>query len=239
MHPSDATLLALVQGELAPDEGTDLSAHLAQCERCVGRADELRRDDEDMAELLGLLDNPMPGLEPPITTPRARPFRHAAIAAAAALFVAGVAAASVPGTPVYRWIRDRIDAPRGEVPGPAPAPAAATPAQAAGGLEMAAPSALIVQFTAEQPGGVLTVAAGSRPVVSLRAFGGAVAYRVGAGRLVVDNSHPANRYALEIPAELGRLTITLGGRVIYHADTAAALRSAGPDTISLTPGSAQ
>ena len=104
---------------------------------------------------------------------------------------------------------------------------------------MSAPSELIVQFTGEQPGGALTVAVGSRPVVSFRAFGGAVAYRVGAGRLVVDNSHPADRYVLEIPAELSRLTVTLGGRVIFHSDTAPALRSAAPDTISLTPGAAK
>ena len=237
MHPSDATLLALVQGELGRDEVAELWTHLTQCDTCAASAEKLRRGDEEMGRLLGVLDHPLPSLEPPMTTPRPRPLRRAAIAAGAALFAAGVAAASVPGTPVYRWIRERIEAQHSELPRPARAPTSTAPAQAAGGIELPAPNALIVQFTAAQPGGVLTVAVGSRPVVSLRAFGGAVAYRVGDGRLVVDNSHPADHYALEIPAGLGRLTITAGQRVIYRSDTASTVRSAAPDTISLAPGS--
>ena len=236
MHPSDPTLLALIQGELGRDDVAELWTHLARCDSCAASLEELRRRDGEVGRLLSMLDHPVPRLEPPMTAPRPRPLRRALIAAGAALFAAGVAAASVPGTPVYRWIRERIETQHSDVSRPAPAPISPGPAQAAGGIELPAPNALIVQFTATQPGGVLTVAIGSRPVVSLRAFGGAVAYRVGDGRLVVDNDHPAGHYALEIPAELGRLTITANERVIYRSDTAPVVRSAAPDTVSLDPG---
>jgi hypothetical protein len=136
-----------------------------------------------------------------------------------------------------RWIRERIEPPRGEAPHPAPAPVPTAPAQAAGGIELPAPATLTVHFTAAQPGGVLTVTRGSRPVVSLRAFGGAVAYRVSDGRIVVDNSRPAERYALEIPARVSRLTVTAGELVIHRWDTTSAIRPAASDTVFLDRGS--
>jgi hypothetical protein len=232
--------MALLHGELPRDEAAAARVHLAECGECVVGADELRRSDDEIGRLLGLLDHRMPRLDPPAMVPHGHSFRRAAIAAAAALFAAGAVAAAVPGTPLHRWIQARLEVPREPVSPPAAAPARRLPPdeQAAGGIEVPASSALTVSFTQPQRRGLLTVSVADRPVVTLRAFGGAVAYQVGDERIVVDNRRPAERYALEIPAGLRRLTVMLGGRVIYSSDGRPGGPSAG-DTISLSPDSAE
>jgi anti-sigma factor RsiW len=239
VHPSEATLLALLHAELAPAEAAAARVHLAECGECVAGADALRRSDDEISRLLGVLDHPMPRLNPPAAEPSGRPVRRAAIAAALALLVAGAAAAAVPGTALHRWIQARLEVPREPVSRPAVHPVGgALPEQVAGGIEVPASSALTVSFTQPQRRGLLTVSVADRPVVTLRAFGGAVAYQIGDQKIVVDNRRPAERYALEIPAGVRRLTVMLGGRVIYHSDTRPGGLSAG-DTISLSPDSAE
>jgi anti-sigma factor RsiW len=239
VHPSEAALLALLHGELPPPEASAARVHLAECGECAAGANELRRSDDEIGRLLGVLDHPMPRLAPPAAVPHGRSFRRAAIAAAAALFAAGVAAAAVPGTPLHRWIQARLEVPREPVSPPAAAAVrAALPQQAAGGIEVPASSVLTVSFTEPQRRGLLTVSVADRPIVTLRAFGGAVAYQVGDQKIVVDNRRPAERYALEIPAGLRQLTVMLGGRVIYRSDARPRGTSPG-DTISLSPDSAE
>jgi hypothetical protein len=238
VHPSEATLLALLHGELLPREAAAARVHLAECRECVAGADELRRSDDEIGRLLGLLDHRMPRLDPPAAEPGGRPFRRAAIAAALALLAAGAAAAAVPGTPLHRWIQARLEIQGEPVSAPAAPPAVLPQQQAAGGIEVPASSALTVSFTQPQRRGLLTVSVADRPVVTLRAFGGAVAYQVGDQRIVVDNRRPAERYVLEIPAGLRRLTVTLGGREVYHSDDRPGGLSAG-DTIALSPESAK
>ncbi len=74
--------------------------------------------------------------------------------------------------------------------------------------------------------------------MTLHAFGGAVGYQVGDAKIVVDNRRPAERYALEIPADLRRLTVMLGGRVIFQSDSQPAGLPAN-GTISLSTDSAE
>jgi anti-sigma factor RsiW len=240
VHPSEANLLALLHGELAPGEAAAVQAHLAECGDCMARADELHRSDEEIGRLLRALDHDVPRLHPPIATSRGRALRRAAIAAAAALFGAGVAAAAIPGTSLHRWIQGRLEVPR-EARSPAVAPPlreASPDEQAAGGIEVPAVRALTVSFTQPQRTGVLTVSVAPRPVVTLHAFGGGVGYQVGDAKIVVDNRRPAERYALEIPADLRRLTVMLGGRVIFQSDGQTAGLPAN-DTISLSTDSAE
>ena len=237
MHPSDATLVAMIHGELIDGAEAGLRSHLAECGACAALEAELRAGDTEVHELLAILDHAVPRLHPPVAASRVPSLRRAALAASLALLLAGAAAAAVPGTPLNRWIRDRLapSVPAGALRA-VPAPARATPddEQAAGGVEVPATRELTLVFGEPEPAGLLTVARADRPDVSLRAFGGAVAYQVGDGRIVVDNRRPALRYALEIPVGLPRLTVLVGGRVVFDSDHRP-LGAAGGDTISLSP----
>jgi anti-sigma factor RsiW len=236
VHPSDATLLALIHGELAAGPKAEVQAHLTHCAGCASTVGELRAGDAQVGRLLGTLDHPVPRLDPPVPAAGTPRLRRPVLAASVALLMAGAVAAAVPGTPLHRWIHGRHDVP-GQIetrPG-APAPARPAPAgdQAAGGVEVPVSRGLIIAFGQPEPDGILTITVADRPDVSLRAFGGAVAYRVGEGRIAVDNRRPAGRYALEVPGSLRRLTVLLGGRVIFNSD-GGPLGTAGRDTISLS-----
>ncbi len=238
MHPSDVTLVAMIHGELIDGAAAELRSHLAACAACAGREAELRAGDAEVHELLAILDHPIPRLRPPVPATRAPHLRPAVLAASLALVLAGAASAAVPGTPLNRWIRDRLvpSVPAGAHRAIQAAPARPTSAdgQAAGGVEMPATRELTLVFGEPEPAGLLTIMRAERHDVSLRAFGGAVAYQVGDGRIVVDNRRPALRYALEIPMGLPRLTILVGSRVVFDSDHRP-LGPAGGDTISLSP----
>lgn len=241
MHPSDATLVAMIHGELIVGAAAELQFHLAACAACAGREAELRAGDAEVHELLAMLDHPVPRLHPPVAAARARRLRLAALAASLTLLLAGAASAAVPGTPLNRWIRDRLvpSAPVGAHRAIAPpARAASDDGQAAGGVEMPATRELTLVFGEPEPAGLLTIVRADRSDVSLRAFGGAVAYQVGDGRIVVNNRRPALRYALEVPMGLPRLTVLVGTRVVFDSDHRP-LGPAGGDTISLSPARAR
>jgi hypothetical protein len=89
-------------------------------------------------------------------------------------------------------------------------------------------------FAAPEADGVLTVHATSRADASLQAYGGDLAYQVGDGRIEVDNRKPAGRYALEVPTGLSRLTVIVGGRLVF--DSAERQLATGLDSIPLGPG---
>jgi len=239
VHPSDATLLSLIHGELSPTPSAEVQEHVTSCEPCGVRLQELRAGDAEIGRLLATLDHPIPRRLPPTAIRGSRP-KRAALAAALALLAAGAAAAAVPGTPVHRWVQEHLAPPvRPDTP-PTTTPPAQSPAteQAASGIEIAAPAALTISFGQPEAGATLTVARSDRNDVSLRAFGGAVAYQVGAGKIVVDNQRPAGRYQLEVPNGLARLTVVLGGRVIFTSSGGQVSRS-GPDTISLSTDGAR
>jgi hypothetical protein len=243
VHPSNATLLALLHGEVAGARAAELQLHLNKCSECVAATDALRVADTEIDNLLGILDHPAPRRAPPRAAAQGRQLRRAAFAASLALFLAGAAAAAVPGTPLNRWIRNRLERPAGSDvrPGPAPsAPPAPAPApvQTAGGVEVPVSRGLTIVFEHPEPGGILTVATSGRSDASLLAYGGAVSYQVGDGRIMVANRLPARRYALDIPAGLPRLTILVGGRIVFDTPGGAA-GTAAPDTISLSADSAR
>jgi anti-sigma factor RsiW len=239
VHPSDPVLLAWIHGELGSSATAEVMDHVRRCDDCGRRAREVREGDEVVDRLLRVLDHPVPALHPPASLAPRRRLRPSVLAASLGLLIAGAAAAAVPGSPVHRWIHDRLLS--SPAPQPAPRvspPVVPPPAQAAGGIEVPVAPRLTVVFGAEEPGGVLTVTVADRADVSLKAFGGQVAYQVGAGKIGVDNRRPAGRYALDLPASVRRLTVVLGGRTIYDSDGSTP-GSTGHDTIPLSTDHAQ
>jgi anti-sigma factor RsiW len=242
VHPSEATLLTLLHGEMDRDSMAEAREHLTSCAVCAAKLAHLREADGAVAGLLGSLDHPVPGRLPPAAT-RAPRLIRSALAASIALLAAGAAAAAVPGTPIHRWVQEQLGhtSPRGsERPGPAPATALPAPAseQAASGIEVPAIGGLTISFARPEEGGALVVVPSGRSNVSLRAFGGGVAYQVSAGRIGVDNQRPAGRYQLEVPNRLERLTVLIGKQVVFRSQGERSGR-AGRDTIPLSIDRAQ
>lgn len=239
MHPTDGSLLALIHGESSPARAADIEAHLVSCPLCALRMDELRTGDAEIGRLLAALDRPVPQLAPPGGNARPRQIRRSLLAASIALLVAGAAAAAVPGTAIHRWVQEQLGITSHRASGPAaPAisvPSSSSPAgeQAASGIEVPVTKALTIAFTQPEEGGTLIIARADRASASLSAFGGAVAYQVAEGKIVIDNRRPAGRYELEVPNALQRLTVTLGTKVVLNSDVAA-LPTAGRDTVSLS-----
>jgi hypothetical protein len=219
-HPTEEALLALAHGELDDAAAAAIRAHCAGCAACTARGAAVRAEDAEIGRLLGALHRPVPRLPVPAGRARASRRRSAALAASLALLVAGAAAAAVPGTPLNRWLRSRLDgapptAPRAAPPASASIPP--SPTQAASGVELPTSRSLVVAFAAPEAHGVVSIARTVRPDAALRAYGGDVAYQVGGGRISVNNRRAAGRYALEVPAGLGQLTVTVAGRVVFDS----------------------
>lgn len=128
-HPSEARLMAYVDGELGPDGRAAVSGHLEECDPCGRTVAELRRASSLFSEATASLSPPPPdvtaagtraraaGAEKPRTTEgtgaatgsgEGSGFRWSrwstATRIAASLAVLLGAAAALPGSPVRSWI---------------------------------------------------------------------------------------------------------------------------------------
>jgi Putative zinc-finger len=119
-HPDEGALQALLDGELDLDEMLRVETHAAACDDCGIQLNELRVASATLSTALALLDRgsvaePLPAatLSPPPSTRRppvwgAAPLRRAAVLL---LTFAAAASATIPGSPIRRWIGERL-APR-------------------------------------------------------------------------------------------------------------------------------
>lgn len=115
-HPEDGTLLARLDGELAPREREAVRRHLGGCERCRRRLEALKGAARTFSRAVSLVDRPPPRAEPPAAgrgapagrarrgPRRSRWLRSAWLKAAVLLLTVVGVAAAVPGSPVRGWI---------------------------------------------------------------------------------------------------------------------------------------
>ena len=64
MHLDDERMQRLLHGELEPGAEVSLMGHLATCEPCRDQLTAARREAAEVSRLLGLLDDPVPRLDP-------------------------------------------------------------------------------------------------------------------------------------------------------------------------------
>jgi anti-sigma factor RsiW len=115
-HPNDGHLLAWLDGELEPGEGTGVRAHIESCAECHARVDILRGESEGFSRAVLVLDDQVFGAADPGPVPVVAALstggKHRvrrtgwslARAAGLVLVAAGAAAALVPGSPIRAWI---------------------------------------------------------------------------------------------------------------------------------------
>lgn len=130
-HPDDGHLLAWLDGELEPDEGTGVREHLESCVECRRRVETLRGESEGFSRAVLALDERAGGLADPGPLPVVAALSRAgtrglrttgwslARAAGLVLVAAGAAAALVPGSPVRTWLEGLADGDRASVEAPA------------------------------------------------------------------------------------------------------------------------
>lgn len=136
-HLDEGTLQAFMDGELGEEQREEVTAHVAGCEPCRTELAWLRAASGELHGALAHLDRPAPvARDYAVAWPRkagpARRMLHAL--PRAAVFVLGfaaVASATIPGSPVRRWVEEVL----------APAPQVATtaaprPAERAAGPEL-------------------------------------------------------------------------------------------------------
>jgi hypothetical protein len=246
-HLDEGTLQALLDGELAAPDRAAAEAHLAACAECAGELRALSALEERLGALLGQADHPAPVAQAQM---RFRARRAAAgqqrfggearrallRAAMLVLGLAGVAAASVPGSPVRAWIEETVLPPEKAVQAPVAQPEAQPPAPAAAPVAEA-PAGVSIR---PRGGAVRVVLTGAAPGLSVRArlvegehaevFATGAArgarFRTSPGRIEIAGAG-AGEVTVGLPRGAREATVEVNGRV-YVAKEGGALRVMTP-----------
>jgi hypothetical protein len=231
----------LTDGQLAiraHDQGSlsrDAAAHLASCEVCRARLDEIRRADRETAALLRVLDHDVPAVrvEAVIAAARRRRTwsRVGAIAAGTALFAA-VAAAAIPGSPLHEAIARAFTQSRHQASSPSssPSPSDTSPPGAGTGIALLPGPDLDVSFHGWQRGGQLRIAFVDSPQLSLVPHGGDAAFSVRRGQVAVDNRGSQASFTLEVPRSVQLVRVRVDTTVIFRKSAAGVRARALPDS---------
>jgi hypothetical protein len=239
LHPSFDRLRAFADGEDADAPRT--AAHLRDCAGCRGRVAALRERRTQLREATTLPPPPgawerilarreageellLPAGPVPIAVPEAPASRRAPLlrrAAVLLLGVAGIASATVPGSPLRAWLgsvftRAPADAPAA---GAAPAPAPAPPVLAEGGPE--AGLAVLpddndeVRVVVENAGPALRIRVRltdtGRAEARGRGAAAAARYASSRGRITVTGA-AGGELEVRLPRGARRATLTVDGR---------------------------
>ena len=224
VHPSDAELESLNDGELAAGDERRLRLHLDGCEACAARHRGIQLGDRRIGEWLSALDHPAPQLDADaLVTRSSRRTRGPGLLAAGLatlLVAAGAAAMVIPGSPVQRFV-ERVFADRQTGAAPdAPEPATVQPPPASGVSFIPEPD-LEVVFLRGQTEGAIRISLAEAPEVRVRVVGGSAAYRLDPAELIVDNRGPGSSYEVVLPRSIPHARVRIGERVVFEKQGAA------------------
>lgn len=177
--------------------------------------------DAELSRLLASIDHRVPpvNVNDVIRRARTRSGRpDLLIAAAALLAVAGVAAASVPGTFLHRYA-ERLMARATQAPATTPSAPAASDASSRG-ISFAPGAQVDVDFRFLQASGALQVRWADVSTVLLAQTGsnGEAHYALTPDGVVVDNGGSMASYSLVLPRSLPRARVRVAGRVVLSKD---------------------
>lgn len=231
MHPSEAELLALIDGELEPDESAATRAHLASCEVCESVRVELEALVEANREALAALD---PGEAPATTADRiiergggsalsAGVARYLRAASIAFLLAAAAVAAALPGSP-FREAAVRLV--EGLRPGTGPEGTRPT-ALPRSGVAVEPAGQLVIVFTTGQAAGTIEIALESTSTARIEASDAAVSFSVASDSIAVDNAGSSGSYAVVLPDELAGAEVRVGPVTVFRKD-GDGIRALGP-----------
>ena len=232
MHPNEAELLALIDGELEPDRAESVRTHLAGCPACAVREARIESLVEQNRAALASLEVG----DPPATTAdeiielvqrrRRRIPRKASpvlkAASIAILLTAGAVVAAWPGSPLREGAVRLVESlrPNDERPTPGTPPASGIAVQPAGRL--------VVAFLAAQEEGVIEIALEPTALARVETSDSAVAFSVASDSIAVDNAGSKASYVVTLPVELPIAVIRVGGAAVYRKSGSEPRRSRIP-----------
>ena len=240
-HIDEGRLQALIDGELRLDDRHRVERHLAACDGCRAELEGLRSLSVRFSAAMAELPGPRRDREHAVGWPtRSRSATLRAIlprAAVLLLFVGAAASATIPGSPVRRWL------------GMEEAPAAVAGAQATRSVQEApaAPTEVeafesgvsvdaadgSVEIVLRGAGGDLRVRAmlvdGTRAGVYAAGEAASSRFLTGAGRIEVLNAR-AGELRIELPRDVAVATVVVNGReYLRKQDGRLDLRVGEPD----------
>lgn len=231
MHLNDEQIQRYLHGELSAREGTDVAAHVAECELCGGRVSEAEREEREIFGLLETLDHKPPRRD--INTvmsgnrEEGRGARNVWVRRAAVLvLIAGLggAAYALPGSPLPGWFHKLTGGSQEE---PAPTPpeptgtqdSTATLVPAVSGVAIPPTKRFSIVFAAPQDSGLVYLTPGEGLNIVIRAVGGAPRFTLSsADRLDVDNAGLNSSYEIEVPKSATFVELVVGERRIILKD---------------------
>lgn len=223
-HATEGVLQAYLDDELSPQERADLAAHVAQCASCARELEALDAASQDLTALLRSIDVTVSVEEARQAFERARWLERSrrarrvlGRAAVLTLFVAGAAAAAVPGSPLRRWVSDLLGGAatsRVSAPAATPAPAPAAPA-AVSIRPLDGRVSVVVRDAA--PGTRVHVELLDSDLASVEGRGAAVGkFETSPGRIEV-SAPQAGDVIVALPHD-ANATVALNGRVVLRKE---------------------
>jgi hypothetical protein len=220
-HTTEGTLLEWLDGRLSPTERPQVERHVATCVACTADMERLRLLSATFAGAMELLDPPALTRAAYAAVLRRRSHwrgadtrRTLARAAVLVLAVAGIASATLPGSPLRAWLEDRlglnthVTVSGAHAPSTLPAPApAAEPASA--GIAILPINGAVLNHA--DPALRVRVRLAEGEIVDVRATGAAAdaQFRTGPGRISISDAG-AGEIQIALPHTVARATVFVG-----------------------------
>jgi anti-sigma factor RsiW len=227
-HTAEGTLLEWLDGRLSPAERPQVERHVASCAACTTELERLRLLSATFGGAVELLDPPAPtrAAYAAVLRRRARWWgadtrRALERAAILVLAVAGIASATLPGSPLRAWLEDRfgsggeVTAPVARAPSTPPAPDNRPVAEAeiasAGVAILPAGDSVRIVLTNADPALRIRVRLAEGEIVDVRATGAAAdaQFRTGPGRISITDAG-TGEIQIALPHTVARATVLVG-----------------------------
>ncbi|MBA2564044.1 MAG: hypothetical protein H0V09_01305 [Gemmatimonadetes bacterium] len=222
VHPTDAELQSLSDGELGTPERRLLLLHVDGCGECAGRLRSLQLGDGEIAAWLRHVDHPVPQLNAAAVMMRARRSspRPGLMAAGLATLVAGAVAvaAVVPGSPLRELVERAVGASSESAQSPGEGVPSARPPAPASGVSFVPGAELAIAFVRSQPDGTVRMSLADVAEVRVRNAGEPAAFTMNPAELIIDNVDPRGSYEILLPRSLGRVRVRIDERVVLEKD---------------------
>ncbi|HEX8671793.1 MAG TPA: hypothetical protein VF710_07900 [Longimicrobium sp.] len=216
-HPADGTLRGWIDGRLPGSTAAARELHVGGCRTCTAEAERLRLLSSTFERALSVLDPAVSTQMAYVALRRRRaawmPDGRRALARAAVLLlaVAGIASATLPGSPVRAWIGERFGG-AAEVPSAARPPVAS--AEPLAGVEILPREGSVHVVLTNAGGGLrVRVRLADAEYVDVRGTGAAAGarFRTAPGRITVDGADGGEIH-IALPRRLRNAVVTVGGR---------------------------
>jgi hypothetical protein len=219
MHLHDAELQGLLDEEPSVNENESVRAHVAGCEQCSARMEDMKLAFRETGQLLTVLDESPPAISADQLIEMAQrrhiPARRAPrgvawAASVAGLVVATIVAAAIPGSPVRAIVENLLQDLGPESPQPT---APVEPWEA--GVAITPDGAIEIVFDAAQSSGSIEVQLVEIDVARIEVRGDSVGFAVGDRSIRVENQDATASYRITLPENLSQTVIRVGTRTVF------------------------